>query len=372
MSAIAQGKISLVYFATFCGKIAFPSPIPHANSETCDGISLASYHPVHSRTKIMRKVIALGFLGLLMSTGMAEAQTCAAVPFANGTTADANQLNNYLACLAPLANPLFTGNVGIGAVAPNSSLVINPGTNDTQLYFGLPQTVGFSGTYGAAIGTYPGSNGATLLLEPSAGLVQISRPAGGPTYLVLDNPDKNTYGVYLNSNGNSYFRNGNLGIGTTTPAQALEVHGMVQVDTFGSATALPVCELAGVLSSCSSSLRYKENVETAPFGLSEIEQMRPVTFKWKGRNETDFGLIAEEVAKINPLFVTYKAGKIEGVKYAQLTAVLVNAVQQLKSTSDKQAKTIASLQDEVASLLHERDAAKAVNSRKPRRLSERN
>ncbi len=59
--------------------------------------------------------------------------------------------------------------------------------------------------------------------------------------------------------------------------------------------------------------------------------MRPVTFKWKGRDERDFGLIAEEVAKTDPRYVTYQGGRIEGVKYPQLVAVLVNAAKQLEA-----------------------------------------
>ena len=64
--------------------------------------------------------------------------------------------------------------------------------------------------------------------------------------------------------------------------------------------------------------------------------MRPVTFKWKGRHERDIGFIAEEMARIDPLYVTYKDGRIEGVKYPQLTAVLVGAIKQLKAANDAQ------------------------------------
>ena len=63
--------------------------------------------------------------------------------------------------------------------------------------------------------------------------------------------------------------------------------------------------------------------------------MRPVTFKWKGRDENDFGLVAEEVAKVDPLFATYKNNQIEGVKYPQLTAVLIKAIQEQQSEIDK-------------------------------------
>ena len=142
----------------------------------------------------------------------------------------------------------------------------------------------------------------------------------------------------------------NVGIGTATPAQALEVDGEVKVDTFASASATSVCQNANVLSSCSSSIRYKENVRDANFGLNEIMKMRPVTFKWKGRDEHDLGFIAEEMEKVDPLFVTYKDGQIEGVKYPQLTAVLAGAVKELKATNDSQAKTIADLQRQIGDL----------------------
>jgi hypothetical protein len=74
----------------------------------------------------------------------------------------------------------------------------------------------------------------------------------------------------------------------------------------------------------------------------------------EGRDEKDLGLIAEEVEKINPLFVTYERGQIEGVKYPQLTAVLVNAVKELKAENDnlrdKEAADIAALRQELAGL----------------------
>jgi hypothetical protein len=138
-------------------------------------------------------------------------------------------------------------------------------------------------------------------------------------------------------------RTGNVGINTANPAQALEVNGQVKVDTLASASGTALCINANVLASCSSSRRYKEDIRDAGFGLKEIEAMRPVTFKWKGRVEQDFGLIAEEVAKIDARYVTYKDGKIEGVKYPQLTAVLVNAVKELKAANATQAAEIARL-----------------------------
>lgn len=93
--------------------------------------------------------------------------------------------------------------------------------------------------------------------------------------------------------------------------------------------------------------------------------MRPVTFKWKGRDENDLGLIAEEVEKINPLFVTYERGQIEGVKYPQLTAVLVSAVKELKADNDNLRAGLKAANDNdaaaIAALRRDFDAYKAAH-----------
>lgn len=83
------------------------------------------------------------------------------------------------------------------------------------------------------------------------------------------------------------------------------------------------------LARCSSSLRYKNNVETFTAGLQLLERLRPVTYNWKINGTSDIGFIAEEVAGVEPLLATYNEdGQVEGVKYGQITTVLVNAVKE--------------------------------------------
>jgi hypothetical protein len=58
-------------------------------------------------------------------------------------------------------------------------------------------------------------------------------------------------------------------------------------------------------------------------------ELRPVKFDWKDGSGEDFGFIAEEVYKVNPLLAEYSTdGAIAGVRYRQLTALLANAVKE--------------------------------------------
>jgi len=49
----------------------------------------------------------------------------------------------------------------------------------------------------------------------------------------------------------------------------------------------------------------------------------------------DLGLVAEEVAKIEPLLVTYKDGRVEGVKYDRIGVVLVNVLKEQQEEIEK-------------------------------------
>lgn len=98
---------------------------------------------------------------------------------------------------------------------------------------------------------------------------------------------------------------------------------------------------ANVLSNCSSSIGYKNNIADFKNGLSIIKQLRPVSFNWKANDMFDFGLVAEEVAEIEPLLVNKNSdGKIEGVKYDRLGVVLINVVKQQQTQIENQEKTI--------------------------------
>src|SRR5205085_12330821 len=78
---------------------------------------------------------------------------------------------------------------------------------------------------------------------------------------------------------------------------------------------------SGQLGTVSSSARYKDDIRDMGNQSQRLQQLRPVTFHYKPdpNASQQYGLIAEEVAKVYPeLVVRNKDGEVESVQYHQL------------------------------------------------------
>jgi len=107
----------------------------------------------------------------------------------------------------------------------------------------------------------------------------------------------------------------------------------------------PLCWAAsGLFGTCTSSIKYKEDISQLDLGLSVVERLNPVQFRWKSNGEEDIGFIAEDVEKVNPILVTYNDGRIQGVKYQQLTAVLVSAIKELNKVNKELRSRVEALE----------------------------
>jgi predicted ribosome quality control (RQC) complex YloA/Tae2 family protein len=92
----------------------------------------------------------------------------------------------------------------------------------------------------------------------------------------------------------------------------------------------------------SSSRRFKKEIKRMENASEAVLALKPVTFHYKGdsTNTPQFGLVAEDVAEVNPdLVVRDKNGEIYTVRYDAVNAMLLNeflkehaTVQELKST----------------------------------------
>jgi hypothetical protein len=112
----------------------------------------------------------------------------------------------------------------------------------------------------------------------------------------------------------------------------------------------------GQLGTINSSLRFKEDVHDMAAASDGLMQLRPVTYRYKqayadGSKPMDYGLIAEEVAKIYPDLVARDAsGQIQTVQYQKLTPMLLNEVQKEHQRLEAQEKTIQLLEKRLAAL----------------------
>lgn len=84
----------------------------------------------------------------------------------------------------------------------------------------------------------------------------------------------------------------------------------------------------------SSDVRLKKDIQTLDNALEKAMKMRGVSYKWKtdvSNENPQIGVIAQEVEKIYPEFVRTDENGMKSVNYAQMTAVLIEAVKELNS-----------------------------------------
>jgi trimeric autotransporter adhesin len=111
----------------------------------------------------------------------------------------------------------------------------------------------------------------------------------------------------------------------------------------------------GLLGHATSSRRYKEEIKPMDKASEALYWLKPVTFHYKkeiNRTQTlSFGLIAEEVAEVNPdLIARDSAGKPETVRYEAVNAMLLNEFLKAHQKMEEQGATIAKQQMQIEAL----------------------
>jgi hypothetical protein len=195
------------------------------------------------------------------------------------------------------------------------------------------------------------------------------------------------------SNAMVVLKNGNTGIGTDNPQERLHISGgrlrigSETIEDTGSnqlsvaASLIPDANNAYRLGNASnrwigvwaidgtintSDRREKENIENLNYGLSEVLQMQPVSFRWKNRinQDTKLGLIAQDLLELVPEVVksnvwekdedTGKLIKKEldrlGVYYSDLIPVLIKAIQEQQEIIGNQNVKLEGLTSELTAL----------------------
>jgi hypothetical protein len=143
------------------------------------------------------------------------------------------------------------------------------------------------------------------------------------------------------------------------------------VTTQNATTAAVIVSADGQLGTVASSERFKKDIAIMGQASEGILSLRPVTFHYKtdGEKTPQFGLIAEEVAKVDPaLVVPDKEGKPYTVRYDAVNAMLLNEFLKEHRHVQEQDAIIAKQQKQIEALaagLQKVSAQLELNKRAP-------
>jgi Chaperone of endosialidase len=200
------------------------------------------------------------------------------------------------------------------------------------------------------------------------------------------------YGALTNSTGgNNIALGANAGSNVTTASNVICIGTTGQnvndsfyvgnvFETSIDADNLPVrIDFRGRLGTQTSSRRFKDHITPMDKASEVILALNPVTFHYKddSRRRPEFGLIAEEVARVDPTLVALdKEGKPYTVRYDQVNAMLLNEflkehrkVEKLGATLEQQrndfSAAIAELRKEMDAKIEEVSAQVQPNNAAP-------
>jgi len=298
------------------------------NNNTAFGIRALQYNNVGNSNT------AIGANALRFNRGSGR-NTAAGYSALYSNGGSGNTANGYLSLTS---NSNGEGNTASG----DSSLRSNTTgySNTANGYLSLVNnSTGFGNT---AIGTQALSNNITGSYNLAIGLNagRALKKGGNNIYV-------NNIGIATESS--------NIRIGNATHARAF-IAGIRGIKT-GVANAVPVViDSNGQLGTVNSSARFKKDIRDMNEASQNLLKLRPVTYRYKdaddnGPNSLEYGLIAEEVAKVYPDLVAHGAdGKIETVQYQKLTPMLLNELQHLNAQLESEKQKSKQLADEVAEL----------------------
>ena len=222
--------------------------------------------------------------------------------------------------------------IGIGTTSPQRPLQVGAyGTGNGEIAIG-------SATDGYGSILFGDSATGTALYQ---GYLQYNHSSGAMLFATLASER-----MRITSSGEVL-----IGVTSSTgmSGAGLETAGSIRANNYITSTDLAGSGFRNVNTTSSGSLttstslrELKENIVTTSLGLDAVKALTPREFDWKDVAEygtEDIGFIADEVFAVSPKLATYKVGEkteanLQGVKYEQLTAVLVKAIQEQQTIID--------------------------------------
>jgi len=229
-------------------------------------------------------------------------------------------------------------------------------------------------------GLYDTANGAYALFSNSSGSYNTANGFGAlqSNTTASNNTAEGYQALSHNTGSNNIAVGNNAGINLTTGSNNIDIGapgvageaGKIRIGKSSTATGTFIAGISGKtvasgvgvivnssgqLGTILSSARFKEAIKPMDTASEAILALKPVTFRYKQELDPDgvpqFGLIAEEVEKVNPNLVARdEQGKPYTVRYEAVNAMLLNEFLKARHELDKQKVTIAQLQKQIEGL----------------------
>jgi hypothetical protein len=277
---------------------------------------------------------AVGAAALLFNTTGSDNTAIGVAALLHNTEGNNNTATGEAALHSNTTGNLNTAN-GLGALFSNTTGIANTAEGGEALVNNI------TGQGNTAIGTAALSNNTTGNSNIAIGSSAGHDLTTGDQNIVIGNPS-------MDADESNTIRIG----GSISQTRAF-ITGIRGVATGNNDAVNVVIDSDGQLGTVSSSQRYKKEIQPMDTSSEAILALKPVTFHYKSdkTNRSDFGLIAEEVAEINPdLVVRDKNGEIYTVRYEAVNAMLLNEflkehrkVQQLEANAARQQNQIDAL-----------------------------
>jgi trimeric autotransporter adhesin len=263
------------------------------------------------------------------STGSFNTANGVQALFSN-TTGGSNTASGYLALFGNTTGSFNVAN-GANALQSNTTAGGNVANGGFALFSNTTGTNNVAEGFDALIDNTTGSNN-----------IAVGPGAGGNLTTGHNNIDIGFVGVA--GEGNT------IRIGTQGTQTKTFVAGINGVAIRGVAVKVAA---DGQLGTAPSSARFKQNIKPMDQASEAIHALKPVTFHYKKEIDpggtSQFGLVAEEVEKVNPdLVVRDNEGKPYSVCYEAVNAMLLNEFLKEHRKNEEQEATIAQLKRDSA------------------------
>ena len=251
-------------------------------------------------------------------------------------TGDSNVMIGRQSGLSNLSGSgnVFLGNqAGYGETGSSKLYIANSSTNTPLIY-------GDFSTNNVGLGTNaPGTNRLKVInsgsgIAGAAGYFENSNTTGIGLAAFATSTDVALYAEQKNSTSTT----ANIAkfasaYGGWSEKMTIRSTGRIYTHYLGSGTGTALYLTTGnEIVKYSSSKKYKKDIIPLSVDQEKFMNLRPVRFKWNEKssseNKADYGLIAEDVEKIDPELALYNdKGEIEGVDYQKINIMLLKVVQ---------------------------------------------